>query len=65
LTLLTAKDGERLVDLRVPYGVDTEGDVVNTGFAIVRVWWEDSGFGEMEVKGRLEGWGMADHLLEE
>jgi hypothetical protein len=59
--------GKEVMDVRVPHGVEVEGEVCNTGVAILRVWWEDDGTGQgkLDARGRLEGWGMADHLLRE
>jgi hypothetical protein len=51
--------------LRIPHGVNTKGNVGNTGVAILRIWWEDNGKAGMDVRGRLEDWGMADHLQED
>ena len=54
------------VEVHVPPGVDTGVPSGNTAVAIVRVWWEDANdpekMGELVARGRLEAWGMDDHL---
>jgi len=65
LTASEKPDDKALLDLHIPHGTDMTAPIVNTEFAIIRVWWEDVGFGKLEPKGRLEGWGLRDHLLKD
>lgn len=40
--------------------VDLDKPCGNTSVAVVRIWWE--GVGERRPMGRLEAWGVGDHL---
>ncbi|WVQ76479.1 hypothetical protein IAR50_006147 [Cryptococcus sp. DSM 104548] len=51
-----------LIDVQVPESVRLRENVGNTGVAILRVWWEEAEGGELEPRGRLEAWGMDEHL---
>ncbi|WVF66296.1 hypothetical protein IAT40_001036 [Kwoniella sp. CBS 6097] len=61
------------IDLHVPETIDfkhvegegkEKGQVGNTSVAILRIWWEDEGDGQLEPRGRLEAWGSEEHLHE-
>lgn len=68
------KNGEREAKAKVPLsmyvseGIDLKSSPMgNTSVAILRVWWQriDSGAemgSVLEARGRLEAWGMEDHL---
>ncbi|WVQ93917.1 hypothetical protein IAU59_000995 [Kwoniella sp. CBS 9459] len=62
------------IDLHVPETIDLKfkhneveekGQVGNTSVAILRIWWEDEGDGNLEPRGRLEAWGSEEHLHED
>lgn len=56
------------LSMYVSEGIDMENSSLgNTSVAILRVWWErlesDEEMGSvLEARGRLEAWGMRDHL---
>ncbi|ORY31993.1 histidine phosphatase superfamily [Naematelia encephala] len=79
LRLLTSSNKDNhnhALQLHVPQTVDTSLRLGNTAMTIVRVWWEDVGglspfgdgqlgMGKMEPRGRLEAWGVEDHLIDD
>ncbi|WVQ80978.1 hypothetical protein IAT38_003085 [Cryptococcus sp. DSM 104549] len=56
--------GKSPIEVQVPEGVKVEPWMGNTSVAILRVWWEESETG-MEARGRLEAWGVEEHLRDE
>ncbi|ODO01837.1 hypothetical protein L198_02564 [Cryptococcus wingfieldii CBS 7118] len=51
-----------LIDVQIPESVKLRENVGNTGVAILRVWWEEGEDAELQPRGRLEAWGMDEHL---
>lgn len=74
LTILTEPTTHHspLAGLTIGHEVDVGRPIQNTAVGIVRIWWEEGGgvgegFGagqELQARGRLDAWGVGDHLLD-
>lgn len=74
LTILTEPTSHHspLAQLTIGPEVDVGRPIGNTAVGVVRIWWEeggqvgeDSGMGPgLQAMGRLDSWGVGDHLLD-